>query len=58
MCVFVFLEGWEFVMCWRVGGDSMEQSIVCIVYVCDFVGRPQYSSRVVANIMCIVCGSS
>ena len=45
-------------MCWRVGGDSMEQSVVCIVYVSDLVGWPQYSSRVVANIVYIVCGSS
>ena len=33
----------------------MEQSIVSIVCVCDLVGWPQYSSRVVANIVCIVC---
>ena len=31
----------------------MEQSIVCIVYVCDLVGWPQYSSRV-SQISCVL----
>ena len=37
VCPFCLLEGRECVMCQRVGGDSMEQSIVYIVCVFDLV---------------------
>ena len=30
-------------MCWRVGGNGMEQSIVSIVCLCDVVGWPKLS---------------